>query len=109
MKLYFYLLENSRSGKLNVRVEECEAEEKPKSYILLGRAPVIYNSRILKSEIGLYIKHGWKRYVVLTEPNVEFVKKLFSDYLNEQIIGKQKEIEELKKKLIAVENMEENQ
>ncbi len=108
MKLYFYFLEEQKE-KPHIRIEECEVVEKPKSYTLLGKVPGFYNSRVLKPDIGLHSEYGWKQYVVLTEPNVESVKKLFSDYLNGQIQGKQKEIEELKEKLIAVENMEEKQ
>lgn len=108
MKLYFYFLETPYKEKSHIRIEECEVEEKPKSYTLLGSVNGFYNSRVLKSEIGLHSEYTWKQYVILSEPNVTLVKQMLSDYLDKQIEGKQKEVEELQEKLMAVENMEED-
>ncbi len=34
MKLYFYTLKEPYNGKLFIQFEECEADEKPKTYLL---------------------------------------------------------------------------
>ncbi len=106
MKLYFYFLKTPLKGESYIHIEECNAEEKPKSYTLSGNAEGLYKLRIPKSSIGKIFEGVLELYVVLSELNIASVKKIFSDYLNDQIDGKQKEIEKLKAKLKAVENME---
>jgi len=109
MKLYFYFLETPYKEKPHIRIKECEVEEKPKTYKPVDRFPDgYYGSYVAKTEIGILDKH-WHERVILTARNDELVKQLFSDYLDKQIEGKQKEIEELQEKLMVVENMEENQ
>ncbi len=106
MKLYFYFLETPYKGKPYIRIEECEAVEKPKTYSPVDEFPNgYYGNYVVKSEIGILSGHQNDK-VILTERNDELAKKLFSDYLNSQIEGKQKEVEKLKEKLMAVENME---
>ncbi len=106
MKLYFYFLETPYKGKSYIRIEECEVEEKPKTYSPVDEFPNdYYGNYVAKSEVGILSGRRNDK-VILTEKNDELVKKLFFDYLNEQIERKQKEIEKLKEKLIAVENME---
>lgn len=106
MKLYFYFLETPHSGKPYIQIEECEVEEKPKTYKPVDKFPKSYSGcYVVKSDIG--ILSGYRNdKVILAKKNDGLTKKLFSDYLNEKIECKKKEIEELKEKLMAVENME---
>jgi len=54
MKLYFHFLDSSVIG--GVRVEECEVNEKPKSYTASTKFPEGYTDRIVrKTEIGVVI------------------------------------------------------
>ena len=49
MKLYFYFLEDN-----GIRTAECEAEEKPKTYKIIGKSPTgFYKSTVNKDEIGV--------------------------------------------------------
>lgn len=106
MKLYFYFLETPHKGKPHIRIEECEVEEKPKTYKPVDKFPDgYYGCYVTRTNVGT-LDNYWHKQIILTERNDELAKKLFSDYLNEQIDRKQKEIEELKEKLIVAENME---
>ncbi len=105
MKLYFYFLEEQYDKKSHIRIEECEVKEDSLCYILLGKVKGFYDRFIPKSEIGLCSGCVWEYQVILEEPNIEYAKKLLSDYLNNQIDRNQKEIEKLKEKLSEVERM----
>lgn len=106
MKLYFYFLETPYKEKPRIRIEECEVVKKPKTYKPVDKFPDgYYGYHVAKTNVGIFDSY-WYNQVILTERNDGLAKKLFSDYLNSQIGGKEKEIEKLKEKLIAVENME---
>lgn len=54
MKLYFHFLNTDVVG--GVRVEECEVDEKPKSYVASTMYPEGYTDRLVrKTEIGTVI------------------------------------------------------
>lgn len=54
MKLYFHFLDAGVVG--GVRVEECEVDEKPKSYVASTMFPEGYTDRLVrKTEIGAVI------------------------------------------------------
>lgn len=97
MKLYFYVFDGDK-----LEFSECEAEEKAKSYTLKEKAKGFYGTRILKSELGLKQEYEWKQTVVLDKRDDELAKQYLSDYLNNRIDEKKKEIEELKGKLKLV-------
>lgn len=82
MKLYFYFLEDS-----GIRTEECEVEEKNKTYAIVGKSPRgFYNSRVNKENIGV-ISGSYTKIVIFTEPNFEKAKDIFHKYLIEIIQG----------------------
>ena len=97
MKLYFYILEDNK-----IAFSECEAKERPKSYLLYGKVRGFYNRMVLKSEIGLADRSKWKQIVILDKRDDELAKKYFCDYLNGKISDKQKEIEKLQEKMKMV-------
>lgn len=94
MKLYFYVLEDNK-----INFTECEVEEKPKSYKLLEKVCGFYGSRVLKSEIGLKGEYTWKQIVVLDKKDDELAKKYLSDYVNNEIEKRQKDIEKFQKQI----------
>ena len=74
MKLYFYFLE---TGK--IRCEECEVEEKPKTYKPVNRFPAgYYGCYIKKEDIGKLIGYS-NDVVVLTENNIQMVANVFRE------------------------------
>ena len=101
MKLYFYVFEDSK-----IKFTECEVEEKPKSYTLLEKVQGFYNSRVLKSEMGLKCEYTWRQIVVLDKRDDELAKKFLSDYINKEIEKKQKEIDDMRNKVKAIKEWE---
>ena len=107
MKLYFYILETPYNGKPYIRFEECEVEEKPKTYKPIDKFPSgIYRSCVNKSDIGNFSGCG-ANCVILTEKDNLFAKNMFSDRLKGLIKSKNKEIERLTERLNAVYEFEE--
>ena len=78
MKLYFYILETTeKTGKWNLRLEECEVMEKPKTYKPATEFPDgIYTSLIKKESIGNFISE-YSKVVVLDAPDYEKAKEVF--------------------------------
>lgn len=78
MKLYFYILDSDRkTGKWNLRLEECEVMEKPKTYKPATKFPDrIYASFIKKESIGNFINE-YSKVVVLDAPDYEKAKEVF--------------------------------
>ena len=78
MKLYFYILGSDRkTNKWNLRLEECEVIEKPKTYKPVTKFPDgIYDSLIKKKSIGNFISE-YRRVVVLDSPDYEKAKEVF--------------------------------
>lgn len=72
MKLYFYFLETKK-----IRCEECEVEEKPKTYKPVDRFPAgYYGCYVKKEDIGELIGYS-NNVVVLTENNIQKVADAF--------------------------------
>lgn len=68
MKLYFYFLDSINNG---ISMEECEAEEKQKTYRITGNLPEgYYNRTVNKSEMGR-LRGIFLDGIVLTEKNPE--------------------------------------
>lgn len=101
MKLYFYVFEDNK-----LTFFECEVEEKPKSYTLLGKVKGYYGTRILKSEIGLKREYSWKQIVILAKRDDELAKKYFSDYFKGEIEKRQEEIDKFNKSMKIVSEWE---
>lgn len=87
MKLYFYILGSSRKfnpetrtfgdSVFKVRIEECEVIEKPKTYRAVTQFPKgLYIGYVKKEDIGK-ISGSSTPYIVLEEPNYQFVKETF--------------------------------
>lgn len=107
MKLYFYILKRPYGEKPFVKVEECEAIEKPKIYCAADRFPNdVCRMRIYKSEIGNLTGYG-NDLVVLTEPNAKLAKDIFLRAHNGIVKQKEKSLNEAKELLNAILEMEE--
>lgn len=78
MKLYFYILDTDRkTGKWNLRLEECEVIEKPKTYKPVTKFPNgVYASFIKKESIGSFIS-DYSKVVVLDAPDYQKAKEVF--------------------------------
>lgn len=78
MKLYFYILDTDRkTDKWNLRLEECEVIEKPKTYKPVTKFPNgIYNSFIRKESIGSFMS-DYSNTVVLDTPDYQKAKEVF--------------------------------
>ena len=91
MKLYFYFLDTRNDNC--IRMEECEAEEKPKTYKLIKELYSFYGSIVKKSEIGK--PTGWRKdTVILTEKNAERAAEVFIHGCEYDISASQRRIKE---------------
>lgn len=109
MKLYFYILNSDRkTNKWNLRLEECEVIEKPKTYKPVTKFPDgIYGSLIMKKSIGNFISE-YSRVVVLDAPDYEKAKEVFFKKYDNELNTLRKRInfyEELKS---AIEDYKED-
>lgn len=109
MKLYFYILDSDRkTNKWNLRLEECEVIEKPKTYKPVTKFPDgIYDSLIKKGSIGNFINE-YSKVVVLDSPDYEKAKEVFLKKYNNNLNALRKSInfyEELKS---AIEDYKED-
>lgn len=76
MKLYFYFLE-SYGANPHIRCEECEVEEKPKTYKAVDKFPEGYwYSAVKKDDIGTLSGYD-KGVVILTEKDSVKVADIF--------------------------------
>ena len=106
MKLYFYILETPYNKNPFVRFEECEVEEKPKTYKPVGKFPSgVYRSYINKSDIG-HISGYSNSLVVLTEPNAKMAKEIFTRLYESNARQKEESLAKAKAMLNAILEME---
>lgn len=83
MKLYFHFLDTDVVG--GVRVEECEVESKPKSYVASTMFPECYTDRIVrKTEIGAVIGR-LNPVVVQYKQDEDHARNLFMRKISEKI------------------------
>lgn len=80
MKLYFYFLETNK-----IRFEECEVEEKPKTYKPVEKLPSgYYYCSVRKEEIGKLAGYN-SDVVILTEKDTEKVSGIFKEKCSQRI------------------------
>ena len=85
MKLYFYFLETEK-----IRSEECEVEEKPKTYKPVNKFPSgYYGCYVKKADIGKLIGYS-ENVVILTEENIQKAADVFRDKMR-CVIARQKQ------------------
>lgn len=118
MKLYFYILDSDREYNpetqtlgdyvFKIRVEECEAIEKPKTYKAATRFPDgIYIGYVKKEDIGKISDYSTP-YIVLTVPNYQFVKDKFLEKYNVEISRLKKVIAMYENRIAAIEDYKED-
>lgn len=99
MKLYFYHLSQPTGEKTRIEVEECEVEEKAKTYRRVDKFPEFYCGHYVKKEnIGKLAGYNFD-VVVLTERDDERAAEAFKDELHSNIEQYQRRIESLKKEV----------
>lgn len=107
MKLYFYILDtkNFGTGESELRYEECDVIEKPKTYKpkLNGFPKGVYANYVRKEDIG-YASGYNRNIVILDSPDTEKAKKILSEQIGYEIDREQKKIDILENKLSAVQS-----
>lgn len=109
MKLYFYILGTDRkTGKWNLRLEECEVIEKPKTYKPVTEFPDgIYSSFIKKESIGNFISE-YSKVVVLDAPDYEKAKEVFFKKYDNELNALKKGIDFYEELKSAIEDYKED-
>lgn len=109
MKLYFYILGSDRkTDEWNLRLEECEVTEKPKTYKPVTKFPDgIYASFIRKETIGNFINE-LSKVVVLDAPDYEKAKEVFLKKYDNELDALRKRINLYEKLKSAVEDYKED-
>ena len=118
MKLYFYILDSDREFNpetrtfggytFKVRIEECEVIERPKTYKAVTRFPEgIYIGYVKKEDIGR-ILDSLTPYIVLEEPNYQFVKETFLKRYNNEIRRLKNTIAMYENKIAAIKDYKED-
>lgn len=110
MKLYFYGLDTGRYGREPGKISciECEAEEKPKTYMPInGSEFPYYIGRLRKDNIGHFISYS-SNLVAFTEPSFERAKEMFKNREKTRIENTKKELDRLENVLRVIEESEEN-
>lgn len=118
MKLYFYILDSDREYNpetktlgdyvFKIRAEECEVIEKPVTYKAATKFPDgIYIAYVRKRDIGR-IFDSLTPYIVLEEPNYQFVKDKFLERYNVEISRLKKTIAMYEDRIAAIENYKED-
>lgn len=107
MKLYFYILEQPYKGEPYVRIEECEVEEKQKTYRAVDKFPRgIYRRYINKSDIERIINEIYMPYIVLLQRDTAYVKEQFKYFVESNIRVEEEKLKNLKAQLQAIEKLE---
>lgn len=118
MKLYFYILDSNREYNpetrtfgdpvFKVRVEECEVIEKPKTYRAATRFPEgLYIRYVKKEDVGR-ISDSLIPYIVLEEPNYQFVRNKFLEKYNKEMSRLKNAIAMYENKIAAIEDSKED-
>lgn len=106
MKLYFYFLDIRKDNC--IRMEECEVEEKEKTYRPISRFPKdYYGCYVRKSDIDR-ITGFCQNTIILTENDMERVSKAFICRCYDDIETAQMIIKENEKNIVESKEMIEN-
>lgn len=100
MKLHFYILKGLYGSNPKLIYSECEVDEKPKTYKPISRFPDGYFSSFVKKEDVASLIGG--NVVVLEEKDDKKAKEIFAHYFDRAIDLKKSEIDNLEKKLKAI-------
>lgn len=104
MKLYFYILDTYGRNPKGLYVEECEAEEKPKTYKAVDRVFPNCLSVVRKDNVGRITDYDC---LFLTEPNFEYAKELFRKRAERRVADELEKLEKLKAELKRINESEE--
>lgn len=105
MKLYFYFLEKPYKGEPYIREDECEVDEKPKTYKAVDKFPKgYYHSTVRKEDIGCGI--GYDRNIVaFTEKSREKAATFFREKFEGCITDSRSRIRREENNILKYENL----
>lgn len=103
MKLYFYNLDTYGRNPKGLYVEECEAEERSKTYRAVDRVFPNCLSVVRKDDVGRITDFGR---MFLTEPNFEYAKEKFKKRAESRITQTKGILEREEKELKIIEESE---
>ena len=105
MKIHIYSLYSSLYKPTEIRYEVCEAEEKPKTYVL-EKYPNHFSKKVLsKDEIGK-VQGTYERCVILLERNDELAKSLILKEYQDMLEDRERHVENMKTKINGIKNCE---
>lgn len=107
MTLYFYEVNRTYAflNGIGIKIQKCEAKEKPKTYVPLNEKFFPnYAYSLRKAEIGKVINGST---VILEKSDFELAKTIFMKSLEFEIRNKKRELERLEKIYDAVLESEE--
>ena len=96
MKLYFYHLSQPLGEKSRIEVEECEVEEKPRTYKAVDKFPRFYIGTYVKKENIGKINDDT---IILTERDSEKAVLIFKEKLYNDIEWNHNRIKNLRKEI----------
>ena len=80
MKIYKHTFNDFRNA---VETVEIEVEEKPKTYVVVGRQKGIWESRISKDDIDKLDRHWGRKMFTLSPDKKPYINSLIADKENE--------------------------
>ena len=80
MKIYKHTFNDFRNV---VETVEIEVEEKPKTYVVVGRQKGVWESRVSKDDIGKLDRHWGRRMFTLSPDKKPYINSLIADKENE--------------------------
>lgn len=101
MKLYFYI-----SSDKGMELLECEAEEKPKMYILNERNK-LYVKRVPKEDIGIVKRIYPETVIILDTKDYEKAKRVLKDSYLEKISFLENQIKDYQHRVDVIEEWRE--
>lgn len=108
MKLYFYFLEEPYNKEPYIRCEECEVDEKPKTYKFISSRPSgFYGSYVRKDDVGQPMSHCVSKLVILAGDNKEaassVLKSMCQSSIRRSIARIKDEEENIEKQMSLIE------
>lgn len=80
MKIYKHTFNDFRNV---VETVEIEVEEKPKTYVVVGRQKGVWESRVSKDDIGKLDRHWGRKMFMLSPDKKPYINSLIADKENE--------------------------
>ena len=79
MKIYKHTFNDF---KIEIETVEIEVEEKPKTYVVVGKQKGVWESRVSKDDIGVLYRHWSKKMFSLVPDKKAYINALIADKEN---------------------------